>query len=217
MAVTPVRTSLAASQVDAFKPWVVLVCCLPFLRWVYLGLTDDLSANPTEFLTRSSGTWALVGLLLTLTVTPLQTVLRQPALVRVRRTLGLATFVYAFVHMLAWAWWDQGLSLTLMWEDVLDRPFVAFGFAAFVLLLVLALTSNQWSMRALKRRWKRVHQSIYVITFAVLVHYWLHKVGKNDFSQVLVYVSIAVVLLGWRLSRWIGQVRARRSQARFQA
>ncbi len=217
MAVTTVRTSLSASRVDACKPWVVFVCCLPLLRWLYLGLTDDLTANPTEFLTRSSGTWAIVGLLLTLTVTPLQVVLRQPALVRLRRTLGLATFAYALLHMLAWAWWDQGLSLALMWADVVDRPFVAFGFVSFGLLLVLASTSNQWAMRTLKRRWKRVHQLIYVITLAVLVHYWLHKAGKNDFSEVIFYVFVALTLLGWRLNRWVVQVRARRNHARLQA
>ena len=217
MPVTPYRTSLTASKVDTFKPWIVLVCCLPFLRWIYLGLTGDLTANPTEFLTRSSGTWALVGLLLTLTVTPLQVVLRQPALVRIRRTLGLATFTYALLHMLAWAWWDQSLNLASMWADVLERPFVAFGFSAFVLLFALALTSNQWAMRTLKRRWKRLHQLIYLITLAVLVHYWLHKAGKNDFSEVLVYVPIAGILLGWRLTRWLRQVRARRIHARVQA
>lgn len=195
--------SLTALEVDRIKPIIVLLCALPLLRWVWLGYSDQLTANPTEFLTRSSGTWTLVGLLLTLAVTPVQTMLGQSALVRVRRLLGLATFFYAVLHMLAWAWWDQGFDLVLMFNDVVQRPFVAFGFAALVVLSLLAVTSNQWSMRRLKRGWKKLHQWIYVASIAVIVHYWLHKAGKNDFSEVLVYAGILAVLLGWRLWRFV--------------
>lgn len=202
---------LSARQVDAWKPWLLLVCAYPIIRWVYLGLTDDLSANPVEFLTRSSGTWALVALLLTLAITPTQVMLGQPALVRLRRMLGLTAFFYATLHMLSWAGWDHAFGLTGMWRDILDRPFVAVGSVAFLIFTALAATSNQWSMRRLKTRWKSLHQWIYVATLAIILHYWLHKAGKNDYDEVIVYGSVAAALLAWRIVRKL-QYR-RQSQA----
>lgn len=194
---------LSASQVDAWKPWVICICCYPIARWFYLGWTDGLTANPVEFLTRSSGTWTFVALLLTLSVTPAQTYLGQPALVRLRRLLGLVTFFYATLHMLAWAGWDHAFYLPGMGDDIVDRPFVAFGAVAFFVFFLLALTSNQWSMRYLKKRWKSLHQWIYVATLAVILHYWLHKAGKNDYTEVMLYGSVAIALLAWRLVRKI--------------
>lgn len=202
---------LSANQVDAWKPWLLVVCGYPVIRWLYLGWTDGLTANPVEFLTRSSGTWALVALLLTLAVTPVQVALGEPALVRLRRMLGLTAFFYATLHMLSWAGWEHAFGLSGMWNDILERPFVAFGSVAFLIFTILAATSNQWAMKRLKKRWKSLHQWIYGATLAIILHYWLHKAGKNDYADVMVYGAIAVALLAWRVLRKI-QYR-RRSQA----
>lgn len=203
MSASAERKAWPARRIDACKPWLFVFCCYPLLRWFSLGFLDGLGPNPAEFLTRSSGTWTLVGLLMTLTVTPVQVLLRQPALVRVRRMLGLFTFFYACLHVLAWAWWEHGFEISALWEDVLTRPFVSVGLFVFVVFLVLALTSNQWSMHRLKRRWKSLHRWIYLAAVAAIVHYWLHKAGKNDFSEVMVYGAIVTGLLGWRLARFI--------------
>ena len=190
---------LTALSVDRYKPALLLLGLFPLARWFWLGWQGELTANPMEFLTRSSGTWALVCLLVTLSVSPIREVLNQPALVRLRRTCGLFAFFYAALHAITWAWWDQGFVVGSMWRDVIDRPFITVGMLAFLALLVLALTSNQWAMRGLGKRWKRLHRLIYLIGALVILHYWWHKSGKNDYAEVWVYGAVLLVLLGWRL------------------
>lgn len=188
--------------VDRVKPVLFLAGLFPLARWVWLGMHDGLTANPTEFLTRSAGTWALVSLLVTLSISPLKTWLHVPALIRWRRMCGLFAFFYAMLHALAWAWWDQSLMVSEMWRDVLQRPFIAVGMSAFVAMALLALTSTNGWMRRLGRRWQSLHRWIYAIAVLVIVHYWWHKDGKNDYSEVSVYAVIAAVLLLWRVIRW---------------
>lgn len=194
--------TLSAKQITRLKPFVFLLGLLPLCRWIWLGWHDGLTANPVEFLTRSSGTWALVCLLVTLGVTPLRQALNQPALVRLRRMCGLFTFFYAVLHMLAWSGWDQGFDVSDMSADILKRPFILVGVAAFITMSLLALTSNQFSMKRLGRRWQRLHQLIYLIATLVILHYWWHKAGKHDFQTVSIYAAVVAVLLGWRLIKW---------------
>jgi len=200
----------AASSVARYKPLLFVWGLFPVARWVWLGTQGGLTANPVEFLTRSSGTWALVWLLLTLAVTPVRRMLGQPALVRVRRMCGLFAFFYAALHAFAWAWWDRALDLAFMVQDIWDRPFVTAGFAAFVLLSLLALTSTQGWIRRLGRRWQTLHRAVYAIGLLAILHFWWHKAGKNDFFEPIVYGSVLAVLLGWRIVAWW---RSRRAQA----
>jgi len=192
---------LSASEVDRLKPWLFVVGLYPVLRWAYLVWTNDLTANPTEFLTRSSGLWTLVCLIATLLVSPLRDWFGQPAMVRLRRMFGLFTFFYVSLHTMAWAWWEQNLVPVDMALDVVRRPFVTVGMAAFLVLLALALTSNQRSMRALGSRWKSLHQWIYLVAVLAIVHFWLHKAGKNDFAEVIIYGGVIAALLAWRVWR----------------
>jgi sulfoxide reductase heme-binding subunit YedZ len=194
---------ISPEALDRLKQLLFLIALFPLARWFWLGWHDQLTANPTEFLTRSSGTWTLVSLLVTLSVTPLRQVLGQPSLIRLRRMCGLFTFFYASLHALAWAWWDQGLFIGPMIRDVIDRPFISVGMTAFVLLFLLAITSNQRAMRLLGVRWKWLHRGIYAIGGLVILHYWWHKAGKNDFSEVTVYALVMAFLLGWRLFNWL--------------
>lgn len=190
---------LTAAQVDRIKPALFLLGLLPFARWIWLGWHDALTANPMEFLTRSSGTWALICLMVTLLVSPCREWFNQPALIRSRRLFGLFAFFYAALHALAWAWWDQGFGLDAMWQDILDRPFITVGVSAFVILLALALTSNGRAMKSLGKRWKLLHRFIYLAAPLVILHYWLHKEGKNDFQEVTIYAILMALLLSWRL------------------
>src|SRR5690606_7060287 len=135
----------------------------PVYRWVWLAYTDGLSANPPEFLIRSTGIWGLVALGLTLAVTPLRRVLGQPALVRVRRMLGLFAFFYTVLHVLGWAFWERGWSLASMWEAIVQRTFILVGTIAFVLLLALAITSARSWIRRVGHYWQRLHRSVYAI------------------------------------------------------
>lgn len=199
-----------ARQVDRCKPLLFVLGLFPLARWIWLGVTDQLTANPIEFLTRSAGTWTLVCLMVTLAITPVRRLLGMPALVRWRRMCGLYTFFYATLHLLTWAWWDQGFDLAGMAADALQRPFVTVGLAAFFLLSLLALTSTRGWMRRLGANWQRLHRAIYLIGVLAIVHYWLHKAGKNDYAEVVIYGGLLAVLLGWRLVAWW---RARRLSA----
>ncbi|CAB3649997.1 protein-methionine-sulfoxide reductase heme-binding subunit MsrQ [Achromobacter dolens] len=192
----------SARAVGRVKPWLFLLGLAPFARWLWLGFTNGLTANPVEFLTRSSGTWTLVCLLVTLAITPLRRLTGQPALVRLRRMCGLFAFFYGAMHFMAWVWWDRGFDPAAMLQDIGERPFITVGFAAFVLMTALAATSTQWAMRKMGRRWQQLHRAIYLIGLLAVLHYWWHKAGKNDLSEPILYASVLALLLGWRLAAW---------------
>ncbi len=174
---------------------------IPLLRLLVLGYQDDLSANPIEFITRSTGTWALVFLCLTLAITPIRRFSGWNGLIQYRRTLGLFVYFYAVLHFMIWFWLDHNWSIAQMWADVIKRPFITMGFTSLLLLTPLALTSNQWSVRQLKRRWGQLHRLIYVIAILVILHYVWHKSGKNDYGTVSIYAGVIFVLLMLRLKR----------------
>ena len=197
--------SLSAKQVGRLKPFLFLLGLFPLGRWVWLGFNDGLTANPAEFLTRSAGTWTLVCLLVTLSITPIRQALKQPALVRLRRMCGLFAFFYCTLHMLAWSGWDQGFELTDMVSDIAKRPFILVGATAFLLMSLLAMTSNQFSMKRLGKRWQRLHQFIYLIGGLAILHYWWHKAAKHNFQTVSIYAAVLFLLLAWRVGRWAHQ------------
>ena len=194
---------------------VFVASLLPLARLVWLGYHDGLSANPLEFVTRSTGTWALVFLCLTLAITPLRRLSGQPQWLKLRRMLGLYSFFYALLHFSIWFWLDHDLDLLQMWKDVIKRPFIAAGFTAFVLLLPLAATSTRGMMRRLGVNWVRLHRLIYLIAFAAILHYWWHKAGKNDFGTVRIYAAVVAGLLGIRLWWAVKGIFGRRSKRRL--
>lgn len=180
-----------------YKPLVFLICLIPLARLIYLGLTDGLGANPIEFITRSTGTWTLTGLMITLAVTPLRRLTSYNALVRYRRMLGVFTFFYASLHFTTYIWLDQFFSLPEILKDIYKRPFITVGFAAFVLLIPLALTSTNAMMRRLGKRWQQLHRLVYLIGALGVLHYvWL---VKKDLTQPLIYGAVLLVLLAMRL------------------
>lgn len=181
------------------KVLIFLLALLPLDRLIWLGLTDELGANPIEFITRSTGTWALVLLCITLSMTPLRLLIGSPRPIHYRRMLGLFSFFYASIHFLIWLWLDQNFDLLAMWKDVLKRPFITMGFTSFMLLIPLALSSNRWAQKKLGRRWAQLHRLVYVIACTVIVHYWWHKAGKNDIDTVLIYAIVIALLLCCRI------------------
>ncbi len=181
------------------KPIVFLIALLPLGRLVWLGFTNDLGANPIEFITRSTGTWALVFLCFTLAMTPLRLLTNQVIWIRYRRMLGLFSFFYACLHFSIWLWLDLDWNLLEMGKDVLKRPFITMGFASFVMLIPLALSSNHWAQRRLGRHWASLHRMVYAIAITVILHYWWHKAGKNDLDTVSIYAVIIILLLSCRI------------------
>jgi len=180
------------------KTLAFTLCLLPLAYYGWGAWHDSLGANPVEAVTRGMGTWTLNLLLLTLAVTPLRKLSGWHAAMRLRRMLGLFVFFYAALHLTTYLWFDQFFDWNAIAKDILKRPFISVGMAAFVLLLPLAATSSNWAMRRLGgRRWQELHRSVYVIAILAVLHYsWL---VKADQAQPLLYAGILGLLLGIRI------------------
>lgn len=179
--------------------WLLLAAPAAWLLWA--AWHDQLGSNPAEALIRSLGDWTLRLLCLTLAVSPLRDWTGLSALLRFRRNLGVATFVYATLHWLAYAWLDQGLVLHELLADVAKRPFILVGTAAWLAMLPLALTSFNAAIRWLGgRAWRDLHKVTYALGPLALLHFFWMRAGKNDFLEVTLYALVIGLLLGWR--RW---------------
>jgi len=182
------------------KALLFALCLLPF-AWLLAGaVRNTLGANPAEALIRATGDWTLRFLCLTLAVTPLRQWLRQPALARFRRMLGLFTFFYVVLHFLAYAWLDMGFDPAAIATDIPKRPFALVGFLALLLMTPLAATSFNRAIKALgAARWQALHRAVYAIVLLGLLHFFWMRAAKNNFAEVAVYAAVIGVLLGWRI------------------
>jgi methionine sulfoxide reductase heme-binding subunit len=180
--------------------WVVYaVGLIPAVWTFYLGFTDQLGADPLRTLERTLGEWALRFLIAALLVTPLRQIIGLN-LLRYRRQLGLLGFYYALMHLSTYLILDQGLDMTAIIADVLKRPYITIGMAAFVLLVPLAVTSNNASVRKLgAKAWGRLHRLAYVATALGALHFLM--LVKAWPIEPIIYVAIVAVLLGWRAWR----------------
>lgn len=186
------------------KPALFLAALLPFAHLISGVFTHGLGPNPAEALIRGLGDWTLRLLCLTLAVTPVRQWTGWHALARCRRMLGLFTFFYAALHLLAYAWFDMGFEWTDILRDIGKRPFILVGMLAMLLLLPLAATSLDAAVRALgARRWQWLHRLVYVIAPLAILHFFWMRSAKNDFAEVWVYACVLATLLGWRLWRVI--------------
>ena len=188
-----------------------MIALLPLAVVVWLGVHDQLGANPIEYLTRASGDWTLYFLCLTLAITPLRKLTGQAWLLKLRRMLGLYCFFYASLHFTTFIWFDHFFDLAEMWRDVMKRPFITAGFSAFLLLWPLALTSTNAMVRRLGRRWQTLHRLIYLVAALALLHFWWMRAGKNNFGEPIIIGGIITLLLSARVAlRW----QQRRAAAR---
>lgn len=184
----------------AAKPLLFLVCLAPLAWLVYAATTNQLGANPAEALIRRLGDWTLRGLWLTLTITPLRELTGLAALARFRRMLGVFSFVYASLHLLAYGWLDMGLEMADIARDIAKRPFILMGFTAWLLMLPLAATSFNKAIKALgAKRWQGLHKAVYAVAVIGLMHFIWMRAGKNNFAEPAVYGALLALLLGWRL------------------
>lgn len=146
------------------KPMVFMLCLLPMASIVWRIFYGDLGANPIQTITFATGDWVLRFLLITLAISPLRQWFGLSALMRFRRMLGLYVFFYAFCHFLIWFVADHSLDFGDMVEDIIKRPYITLGFSGLMLLIPLAVTSNNAMVRKLGKNWKRLHQLVYVTT-----------------------------------------------------
>jgi methionine sulfoxide reductase heme-binding subunit len=188
----------------AAKPVLFVASLLPFAWLFHAALTNNLGANPAEYLIRSLGDWTLRFLCTTLAITPLRVITATPALARFRRMLGLFVYLYAFMHLLGYAWFDMGFDVNDIAKDIAKRPFILVGFTAFVLLTPLAATSFNRAVKALgARRWQTLHKLVYAVAGLAILHFFWMRAGKNNFEEVFIYAGILAVLLGWRVAQYL--------------
>lgn len=179
------------------KPVLFLVCLLPLCLLVLRTVGNDLGANPVETLTHDTGDWALRFLLISLAVTPLRLLTGKAWLIRYRRMLGLFAFFYALLHFTIYLWIDQGFLWSEIVADILKRPYITIGFAAFLILLPLAATSTKGMVRRLGKRWTSLHRLVYASALLAILHFiWL---VKADYREPGLYLFIFLLLMLFRM------------------
>ena len=179
------------------KPALFIACLIPFAQLAYGFYTDDLTANPIEYITRFTGSWALIILITSLAVTPLRKILGWGALIKYRRMLGLFAFFYAVLHFLTYMVLDHFFDFQAIVKDIFKRPYVTAGFTSLVLMIPLALTSTAAMIRRLGKRWQQLHRLVYIAAAAGVLHfYWL---VKSDIRRPAQYGAVLALLLGVRL------------------
>lgn len=200
------------------KVAVFLLCLVPLadLAWRFFGqhpldMTTwgaRLGANPIEALEHGFGDWTLRFLLITLSITPLRKLLQRPELIKFRRMLGLFAFFYGCLHFSVYLVFDKFFNWPEILEDVGKRKYITVGFAAFVLLIPLAVTSTAgWIRRLGGKRWQLLHRLIYISAICGVIHYlWL---VKADIREPLEYGAILALLLSYRLVSWIIERRGK--------
>ncbi len=182
------------------KPVVFIACLLPLARLAWKALGPGLGANPIQVITFSTGTWTLVFLLATLSITPLRKLTKLYWLIQYRRMLGLFAFFYGCLHFTTYIWLDQFFDLHSVYKDIYKRPFITVGFTAFVLMIPLAATSTKWAIRKLGKRWQMLHRLIYAVAIAGVIHFlWAVKLDKRVPE---IYGAILGGLLLYRLVVW---------------
>lgn len=185
---------------------VWLACLAPLLWLIWRALHGDLGANPIEKLIRELGVWGLRLLIVGLAITPLARILKQPRLIRFRRTIGLFAFTYVLLHLLNYVVTDQFFNWTAIGKDIVKRPYITIGMAAFVLLVPLTVTSTNWAIRKMGPvKWRRLHRLIYLIVPLGVIHYLL--LVKADIRSPLIYGAIVAALLGWRVWEWARKLK----------
>ncbi len=194
----------SSKQLTIIKSLLFVMALLPFFRLALFTFTDQLGANPIEFITRNTGDWTLYFLCITLAVTPLRRLSKWNWLIKLRRMIGLFAFFYACLHFTTFLWFDHFFDVSEMLKDVIKRPFITVGFAAFVLLIPLAITSTNSMVKRLGgKRWQWLHR-------LGILHYWWMKAGKHDFEQPIIFGVIVAALLLMRVF-WAWQKRSRAS------
>lgn len=184
------------SALGRVPPWVLYIVSVLLPAWLlYLGMTGGLGVEPIKELEHRLGELALQVFLFTLAVRPLRdwTGLN---LMKQRRALGLITFFYVFLHLLVWLVLDVGI-LSEIWADIVKRPYITVGMAAFVLMIPLAVTSNNLSLRKLgPKRWKGLHKLTYPAAVLAALHYVM--LAKGFQIEPLIYLGITLLLLAGR-------------------
>lgn len=193
----------------AFKAAVLLACLIPIGQLLYGYYQNDLTVNPIEYITRFTGSWALIFIIASLAVTPLRRLTGWHTLIKFRRMIGLFGFLYAVLHFATYMVLDLYFDFSAIAKDILKRPYITVGFSALLLMIPLAATSNAAMIRKMGKRWQQLHYLAYAVAVLGVIHfYWL---VKADITRPAQYALVLALLLGYRIvARW-NQARPRRT------
>ena len=179
------------------KPSIFFLCLIPFFIITYKIYFNQLGPEPVKEITHHTGEWTLIFVCLTLAMSPLKRFTNLSIWIKFRRTLGLFVFFYATLHLLTYVVIDYRLDWQQIFDDVLKKKYIFIGFAAWLLLIPLVITSSQKMVKLLKHNWKKLHRLIYVIAIFGALHFiWL---SKTIFFKPLIFISIILVLLSLRI------------------
>ena len=185
-------------MIKYFKPIIFILSTIPFLFITYKIFFNKLGPEPVKEITHFTGEWTLIFICLTLSMSPLKKLTNINYWVKVRRMFGLFVFFYASMHLLTYVGIDYRFSWQPIFDDVVKKKYIFVGFAAWVLLIPLTITSSQKMMLLLKQNWKKLHRLIYVIAILGSLHFiWL---SKSIYFKPLFYFVIITVLLALRIN-----------------
>lgn len=198
------------STLILLKTLTWIACLWPFALLVYGAVTNNLGPDPSAKIALTTGYTALFILVCSLAVSPLRKLIPQLNwLIKFRRLLGLFAFFYATVHLLTWVALYSGFNVQAMTDDLLKRRFIYMGMATWLLLLPLALTSTNWSIRKLGgKRWNRLHRLVYVAAICGIIHYWW-QVKTGVLTPLRMTIVLAVLLLARPVIALVQRRRAR--------
>ena len=180
-----------------FKPSVFILSTVPFIIIVYKIFLNKLGPEPIKQITHHTGEWTLLFIIFTLAMSPLKQITNMNIWISIRRMLGLFVFFYASLHMLTYVGLDYRFDINEISKDILTKRFIFVGFAAWLLLVPLALTSSKKMMKIFKQYWKKIHRLIYLIALLGVTHFiWL---VKKDITEPLIYLLIILFLLAFRV------------------
>jgi sulfoxide reductase heme-binding subunit YedZ len=179
------------------KPLVFAIALLPLAWILFRVVNNDLGPDPAEELAKLTGIWAIRFLIVALAMTPLRLVFNAPEFVRNRRMLGLFALFYASCHFLVWIIFLLGMQWGRIAEELIKRPYITIGFAAYLILFALGVTSPKAMVRKLGKNWKRLHRLVYTAGVLAVIH--LLWIVRTDVGEVVLYGGLVAVLLGYRL------------------
>lgn len=192
--------ALCMQNVSKGRAVCIIVSLIPLL-WIGSDiLFDNLGANPIQALHIRLGDWALRFLCLTLAITPIQKLTRWPGMSNYRQLLGLYSFFYATLHLLAYLVIDHALVWPIIALDILESPYIWFGFLGYIVIFLLAITSSKSAKKIMGKKWKKLHYFIYPASIVVIVHYFLQL--KGNLLEPFFYTLVVFVLLAFRVAVW---------------
>ncbi len=185
-------------MIKYFKPSIFILGIIPFLLITYKIFFNKLGPEPVKEITHFTGEWTLIFICLTLSMSPLKKITNLSYWVKIRGMLGLFVFFYASLHLFTYVGIDYRFNLQPIFDDVVKKKYIFVGFAAWVLLIPLTITSSQKMMLLLKKNWKKLHRLIYVIAILGSLHFiWL---SKTVYFKPLFYFVLITVLLALRIN-----------------